>query len=171
MLGSVALQRYIFIATRILVRVECLLTQLVLEHSLRIRVKAETGDPPSITQQNDAALHSSTLDEPAQGSSTSSTHETLVPSEIGSNEETLTQDSASVRSTSTGSSQKQPSKPSKKKDDNEASADNLVGKINNLISTDLGNITEARDFLFVVLYIPLQIILCIVFLYMVLGWR
>jgi hypothetical protein len=38
------LQWYLFIATRTLVRTEGLLTQLVFEHSLRIRLKAEASN-------------------------------------------------------------------------------------------------------------------------------
>ena len=69
--------------------------------------------------------------------------------------------------------------------------DNLIGKINNLVTTDLANIVEARDFLslgthiysfmgffffldflfYSVLLAPLVIIICLVFLYQVLGWR
>lgn len=47
----------------------------------------------------------------------------------------------------------------------------LIGKINNLMSTDLHNITEGRDFLVLVLYAPLQFLVCVGFLYKVLGWR
>ena len=69
-------------------------------------------------------------------------------------------------------------------------ASNLVGKINNLVTNDLTNLTNARDFLFIrllhlffsrstrltdittqVVYIPLQISLCVWFLYAILGWR
>lgn len=39
-----------------------------------------------------------------------------------------------------------------------------------IIFTDLENITDARDFLFLVIYTPLQVALCISFLYAVLGW-
>ncbi|KAF9449128.1 multidrug resistance-associated ABC transporter [Macrolepiota fuliginosa MF-IS2] len=102
---SLARQWYIFVATRMLVQTEGLLTQLIFEHSLRLRMKAEASDRP---------------DQPTNGSTT-------------------------------------------------RKADNLVGKINNLVTTDTTNIVDARDFLFVVLYYPLQIILCIVFLYQVLG--
>ena len=46
---------------------------------------------------------------------------------------------------------------------------NLVGRINNFISTDLGNIGDGRDFLFVIWYCPLQVAICIWFLYSILG--
>lgn len=65
---------------------------------------------------------------------------------------------------------------------------NLVGKMNNLISTDLDNLVDGRDFLLLgsllarvsvnvsyelrhtVLYLPLQVVACIWFLYSILGW-
>lgn len=63
-------------------------------------------------------------------------------------------------------------KPSREAEsEGSSSAENLVGKINNLVTTDLENIGDARDFLLVLLYIPLQVLFCILFLYIVLGWR
>ena len=47
---------------------------------------------------------------------------------------------------------------------------NLIGKITNLVSTDVNNIIDGRDFPMLFISLPLQIILCIVFLYQVLGW-
>ncbi|CAG8751921.1 15164_t:CDS:2, partial [Acaulospora colombiana] len=49
LVGSTAMQWYIFINTRTLVRIECIITQLVFEHSLRIRMKEEvpTAEKPS----------------------------------------------------------------------------------------------------------------------------
>ena len=47
---------------------------------------------------------------------------------------------------------------------------NLVGRITNLVSTDLSNITSGRDFPMLFTSLPLQVILCIIFLYEVLGW-
>ena len=47
---------------------------------------------------------------------------------------------------------------------------NLIGKITNLVSTDLNNIVDGRDFPMLFISLPLQIILCVVFLYKVLGW-
>ncbi|KAF8883986.1 P-loop containing nucleoside triphosphate hydrolase protein [Infundibulicybe gibba] len=101
-LRSISTQWYSYIVTHTVVQAECIITQLVFEHALRIRVKAET---PSSSQSSAAA------------------------------------------------------------------ANNLIGKINNLVTTDLGNITDSCHFLLVTLYLPLQIILCIWFLYVVLGWR
>jgi len=59
------------------------------------------------------------------------------------------------------------------KEDEKKKADkgsNLVGKITNLVSTDLNNIVDGRDFPILFISLPLQIVLCIIFLYKVLGW-
>jgi len=50
-----------------------------------------------------------------------------------------------------------------------STSSNLVGRINNFISTDLGNIGDGRDFLFVIWYCPLQVAICVWFLYSILG--
>lgn len=48
---------------------------------------------------------------------------------------------------------------------------NLVGKMNNLVTTDLQNIVASRDFMMILISMPLQIALCIWFLYAILDWR
>ncbi|KAF7322651.1 ATP-binding cassette transporter [Mycena chlorophos] len=161
MTGSTAFQWYIFLATRTLVRCEAIITQLVFEHALRIRVKAESSEKT-----------------PSSGTSTPTRSETPSPDE-GSGDETATEgDAVSQNETLQASSASVNSASSTKKDAKAAEAEaekdkekeNLVGKLTNLISTDLTNITDSRDFLFVVLLIPLESALCIVFLYQVLGW-
>ncbi|KAF8446359.1 P-loop containing nucleoside triphosphate hydrolase protein, partial [Boletus edulis BED1] len=48
---------------------------------------------------------------------------------------------------------------------------NLIGTINNHVTTDLTSITEAKNFLPTMVGVPLQTILCIAFLHGILGWR
>ncbi|KAJ8594874.1 hypothetical protein M405DRAFT_929881 [Rhizopogon salebrosus TDB-379] len=168
MVASLSLQWYIFIATRTLVRAEGILTQLVFEHALKIRMKAElpedsrkSGDSTGTSTPNTTSIVGSStvaLDENTEENS----DETLEPT--GS--ETL----------STSSAKKGEQKAQDAKEDlgssskNHSNAENLVGKINNLVTTDLNNITEGRHFLLVGLYTPLQVILCIWFLHGILGW-
>ncbi|TFK34800.1 multidrug resistance-associated ABC transporter [Crucibulum laeve] len=157
MLNSFSLHWYIFIVTRTLVRAEGLLTQLVFEHSLRIRLKAETSKAKA---SKDGAM--TVVDTP----------DTASINGQGSSTNTTLNGGSSPTSTIKG---KDKSKPDTKKDDGpdkkkRAGEDNMTGKINNLITTDLNNIVEARDILIAILYAPLQMILCIVFLYKVLGW-
>ncbi|KAJ7732681.1 multidrug resistance-associated ABC transporter [Mycena metata] len=101
---SLAFQWDMFVGTHIMCQTSAIVTQLVFEHALRIRVKAETADKTDAT-----------------------------------------------------------SKPS-------SQTANVLGKINNLVTTDLNNINEARNVLFIVVLVPIQIIAAIVFLYNVLGW-
>ncbi|TFK52961.1 P-loop containing nucleoside triphosphate hydrolase protein [Heliocybe sulcata] len=125
-IGSVAVQWFGYITVRVLVlleswynrelnaprmktviavRTEAIITALVFEHSLRIRVKAESNSGPGSTN-------------------------------------------------------------------NPASSDNghLLGNINNLVTSDLSNITDGRNFLLLGLYSPLQVVLSIWFLYNILEW-
>ena len=132
-----ATQVYIFISTRMLVRVESILTELVFEHSLRIRVKEETSNPISLPSTPNEATTTAESDEELDSSSGSTTaagsepptatakpqvkgKEPLHPSRIASN--------ASV------------SKPAVKEKSKES---NLIGKINNLATSDLSNVTGA----------------------------
>ncbi|KAG8779615.1 hypothetical protein FRC12_024033 [Ceratobasidium sp. 428] len=112
-LGSIAIEWYKFFSTRTMIYAEGVLTQLVFEHTLRIRMVAEPSDGNMNNQ----------------------------------------------------------SSPENSRKPNNASGSNLVGKITNLMSTDLKNISEGVDFPHVVLNAPIQIIVSIVFLYNILGWR
>lgn len=89
-----------------MVQASALVMQLVFEHALRIRVKAETAD-----------------------------------------------------------------KDATSKTSSDKAGANLLGKINNLLTVDQNNIGEARNVLFIVILVPIQVIGSIVFLYQVLGWR
>ncbi|KAF7306582.1 ATP-binding cassette transporter [Mycena indigotica] len=162
MTGSTAFQWYIFLATRTLVRCEAIITQLVFEHALRIRVKAESSEktPTSGTSTPARSETPSPVEEGSSGD------ETATETDALSRDETLQASSASVKSSSSAKKDKGKEAES----DAESGKDNLVGKITNLVTTDLTNITESRDFLFITLLIPMEITLCVVFLYNVLGW-
>ncbi|KAJ2927022.1 hypothetical protein H1R20_g10047, partial [Candolleomyces eurysporus] len=169
---SIANQWYNFVATCATVQVESMLTQLVFEHSLRIRMKAETQESsvvPNTTLTPEAA--------PLGGSTSTgvSVPEDARTSEILKDSSTQPEASPGEHRSETKSTKSESSKtldnasPATKPPT--SSATNLVGKINNLVTTDLGNITDARSsFLFLLIFIPLQISLCIVFLYNILGW-
>ncbi|KZV67808.1 P-loop containing nucleoside triphosphate hydrolase protein [Peniophora sp. CONT] len=119
-LSTAAFQLYLYISNHSLVRVQTIITQLVFEHALRMRMTAETSD--------------SKQDDDVQG-----------------------------RAQSSGNS-------SNKSEAGKRDGSNLTGRINNLVATDTANITAGRDFLFLVLYSPLQCVVAIYFLYALLGW-
>ncbi|KZV67494.1 P-loop containing nucleoside triphosphate hydrolase protein [Peniophora sp. CONT] len=97
--GAIVTQYSNFVTTATLVRAEAMLTQLIFEHALRMRVKSE---PTSATED-------------------------------------------------------------KKGDD-------LSGKLNNLVTSDLQNIVNGRDFLVVCIFTPTTVAISLYFLYGILGW-
>ncbi|KAJ7148752.1 P-loop containing nucleoside triphosphate hydrolase protein [Mycena crocata] len=103
---ALAFQWDMFVGTHMMAQVTAIVTQLVFEHSLRIRIKADTADKGDT-------------------------------------------------STKTSS---------------EKASANLLGKINNLVTVDLGHINEARNILFLVVLVPIQVVGSVIFLHQVLGW-
>ncbi|KAK0208414.1 hypothetical protein DFS33DRAFT_1411920 [Desarmillaria ectypa] len=171
--ASIAIQWYIFTATRITVRADAIMTQLVFEHSLRIRVKASMADSPGKSTAPTPDNTSIMEDAPSTESSESTTlHGTPDAASTESRDENY---SASTANQASFLSNEATQESASGQDASAAlvaqsDTNNLVGKINNLVTTDLGNITDARDFLLIGVYVPVQIMLCICFLYIVLGW-
>ncbi|PPR05406.1 hypothetical protein CVT24_008020 [Panaeolus cyanescens] len=143
-------QWYIFISTRTLARTEVLLTQLVFEHSLRIRLKSET--PPQEASVNDNA--STVVGTPdsasiAESSDQSSKKQATDSSDAASTASGPGPSSASSRTVVGQGQQKkdvQASPPTPVPDLKKRDSGNLIGKINNLVTTDVNNIVEGRDF-------------------------
>ena len=165
MIYSFSFHWYSFIATRTLIRTEGLLTQLVFEHSLRIRLKAEAATDAKPKLETDAKFlraESTTSDvttdgasvstsgdvlEGASGSGSGSTREgsevsTVVPSREPSKASSQTTLKAFINPKAKESKEKQ-------KEYLKKSNGNLFGKINNLVTTDLNNLTSGRDFLMI----------------------
>ncbi|KAJ6576978.1 P-loop containing nucleoside triphosphate hydrolase protein [Mycena vulgaris] len=133
--GTVASQAFYRLSMRILVQVEGLLTELIFEHALRVRVKAhnsESDEDSADGTTTPSAAQSDASSETAQGSPSTTSKNPQVPAGVSS------------------------------------SAD--VGMISNLVTTDLRNVTNMSDFLMLLFYMPVSIIFCVVFLYVLLGW-
>ena len=188
---SIAFQWYLFIATRTLVRTEGLLTQLVFEHSLRIRLKAESSTEKRDHVDQDNVTVVGTPDSASIAeSSTSNGDESSSASTAAASREPTSDSSSSIKTSSLkGKAKDTPSPPSTPKATGKAKGDsNLIGKINNLVTTDLSNIVDARDFLLLgegklcklqqpiylwstVIFVPIQVCLCMILLQKLLGWR
>ena len=158
LLESLARHWSLFTEHKVRVRIQALLAQLVFEHSLRIRLKAETSDNVNSGQrtvknlndeQNETA--STTTDNMSLGSETTedstvhpepSQSSTLVVSRDeplqGTPKGSLKGKSKDIRTTETLWS------PPKEQP---AGTQNLIGKINNLVTSDLDNIVEGVNFL------------------------
>ena len=148
-------QWQVFVVNRTIVRTEGLLTQLVFEHSLRIRLKAEV--PNETIEEDDLTV----IDTPDSASAaegraidynSESDERMSEPSQAST---AVTWDSSSdSRSTPKGKKEKNKSPSAVKSDTKQASkhekdAQNLIGKINNLVTTDLANIVKGVDFLLI----------------------
>lgn len=161
--------RYIFITTRSLVRAQGIITQLVFEHALRIRMKAET---PKTAKSEDSTVASTTVSTPDTASVVENAESRPGSSQDG--DETALSTTLTTDSTSEAAKSKKDagtsSEDAKKPKEAEKSSD-LIGKITNLVSTDLQNIVNGRDFLVIVVAAPIQTALCTAFLYAILGWR
>ncbi|KAI5124482.1 hypothetical protein M0805_008364 [Coniferiporia weirii] len=180
-LGTVAMQYYIFLTTGTLVRCEGIITQLVFEHALRIRMKAETSsDKPGSV----ASSTSQTPDTASIAESDAHTESTAVNGEgnvcaSGSGDESPLSSSASTKSNASKgkgkdghstSGRSASLKPETNAPTSTSDTGNLVGKLNNLITTDLQNIVEGRDFMMLTCQSPILVGAGIWFLYIILGW-
>lgn len=120
-IGSLAIQGYVFLNTRFLVRSEAILTQLLFDHALRLRMKDTTDGQ---TDTADDKIPSVNVENADTGNETGDNSDT----EVGS---------------SNGSGSKQNKKDNAAKAEEEASKINgqgLAGKINVLISSDVESI-------------------------------
>lgn len=180
---SLTFQWYSFINTKTLIQGEAILTQLIFEHSLRIRFKAEHSDKES------GGTHGQASDTAVAVPETAPTAKASITTEDGESNTTVEagpSDSSKGSKSSRSSVSKLKGDGIKRKE-KKAESVNLVGKLNNLVTTDMRNILETRDFLMLckssefqrlqdthstkVLFVPLQISLCCTFLYRILGWR
>ncbi|KZS93246.1 P-loop containing nucleoside triphosphate hydrolase protein [Sistotremastrum niveocremeum HHB9708] len=169
--GSISMQWYIFVATGSLVRVESMFTQLVFEHALRIRLvekSSRSGSAASTrtSSPDTASIADSTVAESSAAGSLADSEATVAdPKAAASNE-------SPIKGSTTQPAAIPSPTPAVTPDDTDSGpkASNLIGKINNLITVDTQNIVDGRDFLLVAWYCPLQIALCIWFLYLLLGW-
>ncbi|KAK1228101.1 hypothetical protein PQX77_008872 [Marasmius sp. AFHP31] len=185
-ISSLAFEWYIFIGTRIMVHIESILTQVIFEHALRIRLKSETDSesadsPPSSPTTSQAPSREPTLvpsddDRDTHSDEASTVVTTTEPSSSHVQEETLVEtpspDGTKTRALDSQSKDHKsdnvvgmPPSPKPK-----AESGNMVGRITNLVSTDLQTIIDSKDYIRLLVYTPIQLVLCVMFLYFVLGW-
>ncbi|KAF7364887.1 Multidrug resistance-associated ABC transporter protein [Mycena venus] len=159
---SLSWQIYYFINTRSFARAEAIITQLVFSHR-QAEAKDAEASVPAVEGPRSASRAASDGDSTA----TVAADNEEGPSRSEAASPTVQASSSSIKSTSEQaprSAKKEARKPETKK-----SEGNLVGKINNLVTTDMGNI-GSREFLNLLIGVPLQIVIGIWFLYILLGW-
>lgn len=135
------------------IRVEAIITSLVFDHALRIRLKAEaTKAPDELSQAGDDTVSNSANDnvEDDDNEDTETLHSRAATnvSNVSASAETSATSTAMASSPEHKEGQKGSVKGGATKPETK-STNNLVGKINNLVTSDLVNITSGLDFLFV----------------------
>ena len=147
---NICWQWYIFIVMRTIVRTEGLLTQLVFEHSLRIRLKAEASNEKIeednlavIVTEDDVSVTKGTFidSNPGERASQSSQASTPISRNFSSDSRSTSNGPVKGKDSSTLKYDTKSATKDKKK--------NLIGKINNLVTTDLGNIIDGRGFILI----------------------
>ncbi|KAL5499199.1 hypothetical protein ACEPAH_1717 [Sanghuangporus vaninii] len=151
--------QFLYISTRMIVENGSVLTYLVFHHALRIRLKGESFD----SDDDKAGGKDGTLttNEDTQTTATPATIDTDV---VGS-EDTTEADAA----TSTTAVSDTDARPAVKEGQSQEKTGHLIGKINNLITSDLTSVGNLHE----IVQLPgtvLQLIIAIAFLYNLVGW-
>ncbi|KAE9384990.1 P-loop containing nucleoside triphosphate hydrolase protein [Gymnopus androsaceus JB14] len=187
LLQTMVSETYLYIGTRQVVHAEAILTEAILEHALKMRVKAETSDKDT-SESPLTSASGTTIPAPEEQAASESgesrtendqkTLHSAAPSDAHSRESTLQTGSSITRQGSSSTLKKDDSDnkkssappyeeaPTKPK----VETKNILGKVNNLVTTDMQNITDGRETVRLIVQVPLQVVLCVLFLYNVLGW-
>lgn len=119
---------------------QAIITQLVFDHALRIRVKAEVAGGNTPASSAATTPDSASIAETASEGDDAETQTTAAASDGGAARKHKRTPSASSTSTKA---------PEKGAEEAAGKGGNLVGKLNNLVTTDLNNVVDGRDFLFI----------------------
>ena len=146
---------YMFTSSVVRVRLEVVITQLVFEHSLRIRLKAEASGDGTISMPGQPVPMAASVTSPDEtddgtvGSKHSARNENgCAPTVVGSSRTA----SVSTQATTKGKRKATPENvpPENVQAQSEKSGgdtENLMGKINSFVTSDLRNILDGSDFL------------------------
>ncbi|KAI0365043.1 P-loop containing nucleoside triphosphate hydrolase protein [Pilatotrama ljubarskyi] len=179
---------FMYYQSRLSIRIQAVITELVFEHALRVRMKADTSDsstatPSSVStavvtpdnaSQNGIegaqSLESGENDTGDVAHSATASSSTAVPPSATSSIKGKGKEKSASESGSTAPPAATPA-PSEMPESKTGANKHLVGRINNLVSSDLSSLENIGMFaVFVSVESPFQVILCMIFLYQILGW-
>jgi hypothetical protein len=176
MLRNACEQLYLYTNTRTATRIEAVITSVVYEHSLRIRVlnkAAENTNPAPLATPPEVPKPGAAL-VPTQASGPSDQLASEV-STLHSRGGTSVTTASTVVGSGNGEDTDGQGKDSKAKVHEEKrkkeKSQDVIGKLNNLVTSDLDNISGGKDWLVVILNNMLQLTLGSWFLYSILDWR
>lgn len=159
-------QQYYRVNSHVIAFLETVLTQLVLEHSLRIRMVAEPSEEAAVKSNKSSPTQTPRSDTPTVTEPPSSSSGGDQETNVGEGEESTLAESNGTLNTST--STVVPTPPDTPAKDEKSK--NLVGRMNSLITSDLVAVGNAMEFMQPLLLGPCLITGCVVFLYILLGW-
>ncbi|KZS96535.1 P-loop containing nucleoside triphosphate hydrolase protein [Sistotremastrum niveocremeum HHB9708] len=182
-IGSICFQIYLYVQTQTLVRLQAILTQIILIHSMRVRLattivvdpkdaaaaKASASSAPTpapasavVSETNTPAMETVSL--PDQETESVDNDTTIRGSESTT---TLLPSSSSAKSTGDGTKKDgTEGKPEKKEAEK---SEDYIGKINNFLTTDSHQLLIGQDWMQPGL-VAIRIGMCMAFLYLILGW-
>jgi hypothetical protein len=169
-------QLYLYYNSRTATQIEALITAVVYEHSLRIRVlnKAADDTPPTPPTTPPETPKAGTALGPTQAPGSGEQLASEV-STLHSRGGTSISTTSTVVGPSNGKDVNGKSKDSKAKADEDKrkkeKSQDIIGRLNNLVTSDLDNISGGKDWLLVIVNNVLQLSLGSWFLYSILGWR
>ena len=139
--------------TRVTVRIQAIVTELVFEHALRVRMKAETSETAEVKSGENTAV--ATPDSASQAETEGSDSEGGDAETATSASHTATSStatvvapaSASAKGKGKASSVTEPPKKVEAPEPPKGKGKNLVGRINNLVSSDLSSLENLSMFI------------------------
>ena len=126
---------------KIMVSAQAILTQLVFDHALRIRIKAETPEQPSASTASTAVA----TPDSASEVDTRPDDETLHDNRDGTSQKSQKKGKRNADLSTTNNKIRMPTTAPQAHKSNKT--ENMVGKINNLVTSDLQNLVAGVDFL------------------------
>jgi len=139
-----------FTSSVVRVRLEVVITQLVFEHSLRIRLKAEASGDGTVSMPGQPVPMAASVTSPDEtddgtvGSKHSARNENgCAPTVVGSSRTA----SVSTQATTKGKRKATPENVQAQSEKSGGDTENLMGKINSFVTSDLRNILDGSDFL------------------------
>ena len=175
-MASLTIQLYIFTTTRCLVRGEALLTQLLFDHALRLRMKDSLGEEDKQDVDVVAATPLIRIEEVVDTPAGVTEGLLMETTDIDSPDrgvEAMDKSGPASEATevSSASSKGKADDPKPAETTGEKpSGQGLAGKINVLMAADVESILEGRDLALVFVYAPVQLVLAVWLLYRILSW-
>ncbi|KAH9907116.1 ABC transporter type 1, transmembrane domain-containing protein [Fomitopsis serialis] len=166
---------YIYLSNRVLTQVEAIITQVVFEHALRMRMKADVSQDPAESEGDTTVAGTPDTASDAESSATAPTaqengNDSEGDSAAGKGKQKSTTQTVPVAAQNADANRVVGREEKAKPADDDKKGKNVVGKINNLISSDLTSLAWGREFLTLLVKLPVEILCCVWFLYAVLGW-